>query len=191
MDGFDSWEDFWDGDWKLYFEVQLPSPRSYRQWLAANIEAENLVPYILDAARNRNGIGFRADLEGPTHVDALMLNSHTGCGVMFEAKVLSDASCSITFDPCRNQLARNIDCMLETNNTLPEPLRSRQPDRTLFVLLTPVLFRNQPTTRLYGWLMNEYCRRPESIGQHLPHRTGIDWNAVSARLGWMTWECMS
>lgn len=47
-----------------------------------------------------------------------MLLAANGVAVIFEAKVLSDISTHVTFDLARNQLARNIDVMLDANPTL-------------------------------------------------------------------------
>lgn len=107
--------------------------------------------------------------------------------VLFEAKVLSDCSCDVTFDARRNQIARNIDVMLDANPTLMAPLSLRDPERTLFALLTPRMFKDHPRSRLYGSLMESYRSRPDSLAEDLPHRTA-DWPSVSRRLAWLTWE---
>ena len=51
--------------------------------------------------------------------------------------MLSDASCQIVYDTMRNQLSRNIDVMLEENETLSRPLDKRDPSKTLIFLITP------------------------------------------------------
>jgi hypothetical protein len=73
-----------------------------------------------------------------TRTDAMLLAAN-GVAVIFEAKVLSDISSHVTFDFARNQLARNIDVMLDANPTLAAPLNLREPERTFLVLLTPAL----------------------------------------------------
>ena len=110
--------------------------------------------------------------------------------MLFEAKVLADASGGIGFDVLRNQIARNIDVMLEPNPNLQEPLTRRRPDRTFFVLITPGIFRDHPESRLYGWLMRDYRDDPTTLQRDLPHRhrAGTDLASVSSRLGWLTWE---
>jgi hypothetical protein len=183
LEGVRSWEECLSGELELFFEVNLPSPPSYREWLRQNIATRNVVPYVIDAAA---GAGTR--LEGATHVDALLLNRSTGFSVLFEAKALSDASYHVSFDSMRNQIARNVDVMLERNEKLGEPLSLRNPDRTLFALLTPGLYRQHPRSRLYGCLMDDYARHPEDLGRDLPHRRGVDWPGLSRRLGWLTWE---
>ena len=77
-------------------------------------------------------------MEGTTRTDAMLLAAN-GVAAIFEAKVLSDISSHVTFDLARNQLARNIDVMLDANPTLAAPLNLRKPERTFLVRLTPAL----------------------------------------------------
>jgi hypothetical protein len=183
IEGCESWGQCFNGDLHLYFEAQLPSPLSYKRWLAANIKQRNVVPYVLAAALRK-----RDSLEGPTHSDVLLLNATNGFALVIEAKVISDISYCISFDVLRNQLARSIDVSLDANPTLPFPLSKRRPDRTLVILQTPEVFRQEPQSRLYGWLMNTYRSSPGSLIRDLPHRSGVDFGAVAGRLGWLTWE---
>lgn len=96
------------------------------------------------------------DFEGATHVDALLLNATNGFAVLVEAKVLSDVSFQVSFDVARNQLARNIDVMLEQNPLLEPPLRHRDPEKSLFVFQSPAMFKENPHVRQYGWLLQDY-----------------------------------
>ena len=180
-----------DDDWYLYFEVNLPAPKRYKAWLAENIRERQIIPYVLDAAYTRTGDRIRAGLEGSTHVDAMVLNRATGAAILVEAKVLSDVSYQISFDTMRNQVARNIDVMLEANPELMEPLCQRDPAQSRFILLTPRMFKQQPSSRLYGWLMREYCssdRGSAALARDLPHRHGDELAGLPPRLGWLTWE---
>jgi len=178
----DSWEECFEGLLDLFFEPNLPSPAPYKEWLFLNCKKRHLIPYILDSAYGKK------NLEGPTNVDAMLLNAPNGFAVVIEAKVLSDISYQITYDVIRNQIARNIDVMLENNPELCEPLKHRDPEKTLFLLVTPRIFKNNPTTRLYGYKFNEYKNDPSCLGRDLPHRTGCDLESISRRLGWLTWE---
>jgi hypothetical protein len=67
-----------------------------------------------------------------------------------EAKCLADASGKVSYDPLRNQLARVIE------NVLCFQGDERLPDRLFFTLLTPRLFKDHPTARLYGYKMRDY-----------------------------------
>lgn len=183
-----SWTECLDGDLRLFFEVKLPSPPDYKRLLREEITRRQVVPYVLDAACRAGTGSVRESLEGSTHVDAVLINTYNGFAVLFEAKVLSDISIQVSYDAMRNQLARTIDIMLEENSSLPEPLSLRKPERTLFALLTPELFRKRPSSRLYGWLLNEYRTEPTALARDLPHRKSADWPAVAQRIGWLTWE---
>jgi hypothetical protein len=183
-----SWDECLGGRLHLFFEVKLPSPPSYKRWLGENLSQRQIVPYVLDAGCRRGTDDIREGLEGSTHVDAMLLNDNNGFAILFEAKVLSDISYQVSFDAMRNQLARNIDVMLEQNLTLPVPLSRRDPQRTSFVLLTPEMFREHPHSRLYGWLLQEYRNHPTALERDIPHRQGADWQEVAHRIGWLTWE---
>lgn len=182
VDNTASWEEFLAGRLDLYFEVNTPSPQGYKQWLRDHLDERVIVPYLHEAA-SRAGLA----LEGATKVDAMLI-SESGSSVVFEAKVLADASTTIRFDVMRNQLARTIDVMLDPHPKLAEPLANRDPDRTCFVLVTPRIFQENPHSRLYGRLLNEYRTDPSTLERDLLHRTDVDWQAVAERLGWLTFE---
>jgi hypothetical protein len=177
-----SWEDCVNGKLHLFFEPNLPSPLIYKEWLRENQRDRHIIPYVHDSAVEKKA------LEGPTNVDALLLNSTTGFAVVMEAKVLSDISHDITYDVMRNQIARNVDVMLEPNGNLCDPLNRRDPDKTLFLLVTPRIFKDNPASRLYGYKMNEYMEDSKSLQKDLKHREGVDWKALAKRIGWLTWE---
>jgi hypothetical protein len=179
-----SWDECISGNLQLYFEVTLPSPPSYVSWLRENIDTRELIPYVLDAAKRDNA----RTLEGPTHVDSVLLNADNGFSLFIEAKVLSDVSYQISFDNFRNQIVRSIDVMLENNSRLGLPLSKRDPDRSLFALLTPATFKQNPKSRLYGWLMEEYTKNPEALQRDMPHRETLDWKSITKRIGWLTYE---
>ena len=190
LDGLATWEQaLGDAEkLRLFFEVSLPTPPEYREELLQQLEQRVLIPHVLASARETAAAG-RA-LEGATKVDAVLIAPETGFAVLSEAKVLADASSSIGFDVLRNQLARNIDVMLQRNPKLEQPLSQRRPERSCFVLLTPEIFRSHTESRLYGWLMRDYRSGPAGLQRDLPHRhrAGTDLAAVAARLGWLTWE---
>jgi hypothetical protein len=116
------------------------------------------------------------------------LNPKNGFAVIIEAKVLSDISYETTYDAMRNQIAGNIDVMLEENKELCHPLDKRNLDKTLFLLVAPKVFKDNPSSRLYGYKFNEYKANPRSLSDDLPHRKNCDWQNISSRLGWLTWE---
>jgi hypothetical protein len=168
----------------LYFEVNLPSPKSYQEELRPVLSERSLIPHLHKLA----SASPTSALEGATKIDAMLISSSTNVAVAFEAKVLSDVSTQIRYDALRNQLARNIDVLLDRNPNVQSPLKERSPERTYLVLLTPEIFRQNPETRLYGWLMNEYRKDAQLLAKHLPHRSPAELQAASERLGWLTWE---
>lgn len=203
---FTDWESALAGSLKLYFEVSLPSPDAYRTWLVGHLKERVLFPYVSEAATkaSRSKRSVKAPrsagptkaprLEGATKADAMLVAPDTGVAIIFEAKVLSDVSTHVTFDVCRNQIARNIDVMLEKpKGSGASPLDKRLPERTSFVLITPDLFRSRETglrgSRLYGWLMDEYTKQNKKLlAQHLGHRTAKELVGVPTRIGWASWE---
>lgn len=181
IDGIASWAQAIGDDPKLYFEANLPSPRGYTSGLATDLERRVLTPSLRELAASSR-------LEGPSKIDALLLAPDTGFAVAFEAKVLSDASTSITYDVMRNQLARIIDVTLEPATATSRSLERRDPDRTLTMLLTPEVFRQNPETRLYGSLFHAYKQDPGLLQKHLPHRDLDTCTSALRRFGWLTWE---
>lgn len=182
--GLISWEECLGGELRLYFEACLPSPQSYVSWLRSNLYRRQMIPYVLDAAARENA----RTLEGATHVDAMFLNVTNGFAWLIEAKVLSDVSYQISFDNFRNQIARNIDVMLDNASLAETGLEKRAPQKSLFSLLTPRCFKQYPSSRLYGWLMHEYKNDPHALERDLPHRKQINWAALQQRIGWITFE---
>lgn len=187
LEGFSNWEDCLNGDLKLFFEPRISSPIEYRKYLQKEVENRNFIPYILDNAKDKNG-AYRLSLEKTTNVDAILLNLDNGFNVFIEAKVLSDISYSVTYDSMRNQIARNLDVMLskEKSNNFSN---KRETEKSLFLLLTPKLFKDNPRSRLYGYVFNDYKNNSELIKADLPHREDIkDFASISKRIGWITWE---
>jgi hypothetical protein len=185
-DSLPSWEAALGQEQFLYFEANLPSPAGYSRQLGPHLDEHILVPYLREAAELTMQRGKK--LEGPTKVDALLTAPDTGFAVLFEAKVAADISTSVQFDVLRNQIARTIDVMLEPNTQLQPPLSERRPDRTCLVLITPEIFRENPASRLYGWLLPAYQQDSALLQRHLPHRQPAELESVPQRLGWLTWE---
>lgn len=189
LDKFSSWDDCLKGQLHLFFEPNLPSPKVYLEWLKNNAAVQNFIPYILEKTRNKKG-DYRSDLEGPTNVDALLLNSSNGFAIIIEAKVLSDISYQVSYDSMRNQITRNLDVMLGDNKDLGDPLNKRIADNSLFLLLTPKLFKDNPRSRLYGYTFRDYKDNSQSICDDLKHRllNLTDGERISKRMSWITWE---
>lgn len=178
-------------NWKLYLEVPLPAPKEYKIYLKNNISKNQFIPYIVESAKHKINNVNRENLEGSTHVDALLINIQNGFSILFEAKVLSDISYGITYDSKRNQMIRNLDVMLEKYEGKDSILGKRDPNKTLFILLTPEIYSIKPYSRLYAYKYFEYKEDPNNLIKELPHRQDLDLekaNNLSARVGWLTWE---
>ena len=103
--------------------------------------------------------------------------------------MFADMSGGTKFDVFRNQMVRNIDVMLEKNERLTPELNLRDPDKTCFVLLTQRIFKDNPRSRLYGRVYNEYIDEDSvMLSQDLPHRRKEELASVPSRLGWLTFE---
>jgi hypothetical protein len=188
FDIFTSWEQAIGSQVRLVLEASLPAPKAYRSHARSLAPERHIIQYVKHAGLLRETDVVRKDLEGTTRVDAVLVAIETGFSVLIEAKVLSDASYQVSFDPLRNQLARLIDVMLEPASSAYEPLKDRKHDCSVAVLLTPRLFKDNPHSRLYGRLFEEYRGQPDALGRDLPHRAGMNWAELSSRLGWVTWE---
>jgi hypothetical protein len=184
LPGLPDWAACLEGELALFFEAPVSSPAAYVSWLRENLASRQMIPYVRHAAQRASA----HVLEGRTNVDAVIINADNGFTLMVEAKLLSDVSTSVAFDHARNQLARNLDVLLEPPANGLISLSRRRPERSVIAVLTPSWFKEHPRTRLYGYLMEDYRTRPERIGEDLPHRTGGDWPALAQRLGWMTFE---
>ncbi len=179
-------------NWRLFFEVPLPAPKAYKNFLKNNLTKNQFIPYLLELAKHKTKEANRENLEGPTHVDALLINIQNGFSILFEAKVLSDISYGITYDSKRNQIIRNLDVLQEKYEVKNSILCKRDPDKSLFILLTPKIYKEEPFSRLYAYKYKEYKENPEILIEELEHRKpNFDLeNAkqLSNRLGWLTWE---
>ena len=148
--------------------------------------------YVRESATASDGGFGKVVLEGATNVDAVLLNEDTGLAVLFEAKVLSDISSHTSYDAARNQLARNVDVMLEANDTLADPLCRRRVESSFLVLVTPEMFRAPASrsSRLYGVKYDLYKSDAAALAADLPHRNAqpSDWRETARRMGWATWE---
>ena len=171
---------------RLFFEANLPAPDTYKRELSE--EACSSRPHRLMLPYSRSVAQQSKPLEGATKVDAILVAPSTGFAVVFEAKVLADTSSHTTYDAIRNQIARNLDVLLDPHPTLLPPLDARQPERTCFVLLTPQIFLDHPHTRLYGSLMRAYMSGGPALHHDLPHRDPGNLARLSTRLGWTSWE---
>jgi hypothetical protein len=174
-----SWDTFLNNEsLSLVFERDTPAPKQYKEYLGKSLHKRHFVPYVIEKGTKADK-SYRQDLEGATQVDAY-IEGKNGFKLFIEAKFLSDISCDVSYDVTRNQLARNIDVMLDSEK-----------EKSLFLLLTPKYFKDHPHTRLYGYKMNEYTTEYRALMEDLHHRTDVEpleWKAITERIAWITWE---
>jgi hypothetical protein len=182
FDVFDDWQSCVNGEMQLALEASITSSPSYCIWLKEHGSGQHFIPYV-ERARGCNTGG---DLEGASSVDAVIVNVDNGFALLIEAKVLSDVSKDVSFDAFRNQIARNLDVMLEDGQG-PTWLGKRRAAHSLFALLTPECFKDRPHSRLYGFLFEEYTSDSAALARDLPHRHE-DWLTLARRVGWFTFE---
>ncbi len=110
-------------------------------------------------------------VEGPSEIDITFEGRSFIAFV--EAKLGSPVSLSTTYDPERNQIARNIDCVLEVCG-------ERNPIFWMFV-------RDRQPMRTYTQLMDRY-RTASELNRSLPHRAGARLEDVASSLAVVTWS---
>jgi hypothetical protein len=149
----------------LRFWPRVPSPESYE---------------IASRARMRNSqdpstVARSADprpVEGKSEIDVVIENDSVL--VYVEAKLNADIEMHTKHDPSRNQIARNIDCLLEA-------AAGREPMFWMFV-------RDLSPGRAYAQMIDAYRRDPRTLARDLPHRYHGLIERVARRLAIITWR---
>ncbi len=139
-------------------------------------------PEYEDASRSRmrlsNNLEWRqrADnprpVEGRTEVDLVFEGDDYL--VFVEAKLQSDISQGTTYDPDRNQIARNIDCLIEEAG-------DRQPFFWMFV-------RDRLPTRTYEAVIDMYRSKSAVLHHLLPHRDPELLDRIVESIAIVTWD---
>jgi hypothetical protein len=111
-------------------------------------------------------------VEGASEIDVVY--EHDKFVVFIEAKLGSDVSMSTTYDPQRNQIIRNIDCLIANAG-------KRTP---IFWLLA----RDEEPTRAYVQLMNSYKSDPSLLVRELAHRDAETLRCIAQKLTILLWS---
>lgn len=120
-------------DHSIYFEGQPQTPY-------LRIEGNSYIDMALGALKIRDNT-----------TSGLNYSKECGNEVCFvEAKYLSDLSTKTEHSPIRNQMDRVIENLI---NLVDD---SNFPDKVVFTLLTPRIFRTEFGTRIYSYKFNEY-----------------------------------
>lgn len=156
-------------EWREQPEVRfwqpVASPHSYEAASRARMRCSGNREQIL---RSHN----LAPVEGTSEVDVVLQNSKAL--VYVEAKLQSDVSLRTTNDPSRNQIARNIDCLLDQANG----------HAPLFLMLV----RGEGEGRAYTQLISKYRHDPASLVEELPHHDPDAVKSVARNLAIVRWK---
>jgi hypothetical protein len=143
----------------------VPAPLSYEaQGRARMLVSGN--PEWVARARTPNPV------EGPSEIDIAF--DHAEFLIFVEAKLGSDLSMRTAYDPVRNQIARNIDCLLE-----------KSAGRAPFFWL---LVRDEEPARAYVQLVSNYRSDPALLARDLPHRDTTTLDKIAQNLTVLLWS---
>jgi hypothetical protein len=113
-----------------------------------------------------------APVEGPSEIDVTLCNATML--VFVECKLGSDISLCTEYDPRRNQIVRNIDCLLDKAG-------GRFP---IFWMLV----RDAGQDRSYTQLLRYYRAQPDALVCALPHHDPDRVVALAQTLGLILWK---
>ena len=147
------------------FWLSVPSPSEYESQSRIRMRESNSPDWALRASNPE-------PVEGPSEIDVSF--DHDRFLIYVEAKLGSDVSMRTTYDPQRNQIIRNIDCLLEMAG-------HREP---LFWMLV----RDDEPRRAYVQLMTTYTADPGLLSRDLPHRNPEKLKAIAQNLTIILWN---
>jgi hypothetical protein len=150
---------------EVKFWTLVSSPQGYQKQSRKRMMSSGTPLWIARAASPQ-------PVEGPSEIDIAF--EHDEFMVFIEAKLGSDISMSTTYDPQRNQIARNIDCLIDKAG-------ARTP---AFWLLA----RDEEPSRAYVQLMNSYRRDPSLLARELPHRNPETLDLIARNLTILRWS---
>ena len=143
----------------------VPAPLEYEAQHRTRMLSSELQEWVV-RANNPNPV------EGSSEIDVIL--DHDQFLVYVEAKLGSDVSMSTSYDPQRNQIARNIDCLIENaGNRIP-----------IFWMLV----RDEAPDRAYVQLMNGYKTDPGLLIKDLPHRNAETLKGIAQNLTLPLWD---
>jgi hypothetical protein len=111
-------------------------------------------------------------VEGESEIDIILRN----CSLMVfvEAKLGRDISLRTKYDPQRNQIVRNIDCVLD-----------RAKGRTAIFWM---VVRDTGEGRSYTQLLNHYRAHPDALAGRLPHHDPERVMGLARNLSLVLWK---
>jgi hypothetical protein len=155
----------WEAKPQVRLWAAVPSPSAYE---AASRERMRLSTDAAWIARSQDP----RPVEGASEIDITLHNSVLA--VFAEAKLGSDISLRTTYDPKRNQIIRNIDCVLDrTKNQAP-----------MFWMIV----RDISPARGYTQLVEHYLAHPDALVAELPHHPRDRVLTVARSLSFILWR---
>jgi hypothetical protein len=143
----------------------VPSPLKYEKASRERMRRSDITAWI-DRSRDPKPV------EGPSEIDLILRND--ALVVFVEAKLGSDISLRTKYDPARNQIVRNVDCLLDHAGN-----RS-----ALFWMIV----RDPGEDRAYTQLLKGYRSHPNTLAQELPHQDGAKVVGVARDLALLQWK---
>jgi hypothetical protein len=155
--------------WNEIPEVRLwqcvPPPCGYETASRDRMRRSNNEPWVKRSRDPR-------PVEGESEIDVILRNSVLV--VFAEAKLGSDISSSTKHDPHRNQIVRNIDCVLDR-------AEGRVP---MFWMLV----RDASQERSYTQLLSHYRSQPDALVGQLPHHDPETVTRLAGNLTMLLWS---
>jgi hypothetical protein len=149
---------------QLHFWRRVPSPADYEAASRARMR-QSRTPGLVARSRAPRPVEGDSEIDVVIEADDML--------VYIEAKLGADISMRTSHDPDRNQIARNIDCLVEA-------AEGRQALFWMFV-------RDASSSRAYEQLIQEYRRNPSALRRDLPHRDPSRLDVVARSLTTITW----
>jgi hypothetical protein len=146
----------------------VPAPAEYEAQSRMRMQTSGNREWVLRASNPE-------PVEGSSEIDVTF--DHDQFLVYAEAKLGSDISMDTKYDPQRNQIVRNIDCLIENAGR-------RVP---IFWLLV----RDEAPDRAYAQLMKSYMADLSLLARELPHRDQATLNVVAQNLTILLWSDFS
>jgi len=153
---------------------EISNPVLWRLAASPEVYQEDSRRRMLNS-RNPNWVAKAASsepVEGPSEIDITIESSDML--IFIEAKLGSDISMNTTYDPHRNQIARNIDCLLECAGSRSAAFW--------------MLVKDEDPARAYVQLMEAYRRDPGLLARDLSHRNPEALQSICQNLTILRWS---
>lgn len=144
---------------------KVAAPKEYEK-LSREKMGKSGNPLLVDRSKDSKPV------EGSSEIDIVMRGR--SYLIFIEAKLESDISLNTTYDPGRNQIIRNIDCLLEECGY-------RTP---VFWMIT----KDKGPIRAYTQMMRRYQQDPRKLYKDLPHRDPKQLDIVAGNLAIIVWK---